>query len=114
MATPREPASRKSNNAFDMSFRNVTADGQDTDNKLFQKIADCLAISMGQRGHDLFAAAGVNTGEWAILHAITAATVTIVRESTTETITLVAGDRIYGKITSVNATSGSVELYRVN
>jgi len=96
-----------------MSFRDLRAVGHETDNKLFQKMTDTLAIALGQRGHDRYTS-GTNLGEWAILHALAASTVTVIREGTTETITLIAGDRIYGQITSVTVTSGDVELYRVN
>ena len=96
-----------------MAFRDLRAVGHETDNKLFQKITDSLAIALGQRGHDRYTS-GTNLGEWAILHAIAASTVTIVRDTVSETITLIAGDRIYGQITSVTVTSGDVELYRVN
>lgn len=96
-----------------MALRDVRATGSDTDNKLFQKIADTLAIALGQRGHDRYTS-GTNTGEWAILHAIGGSVVTVIREGASETMTLIAGDRIYGYITSVTVTSGDVELYRMN
>jgi hypothetical protein len=86
----------------------------DSDNNLLTKIVESLAISVGLRGHDLFSAAGVNTGEWVVLHAITAATVSVNRDGVSEIITLVAGDRIYGQITEVNVTSGTAEVYRAN
>ncbi len=86
----------------------------DSDNNLLAKLVESLAVSIGQRGHDLYSAAGVHTGEWVVLHAISAATVTVNRDGVTEALTLVAGDRIYGRITEVNATSGTVEVYRAN
>jgi hypothetical protein len=86
----------------------------DSDNNLLAKIVESLAVSIGQRGHDLYSAAGVHAGEWVVLHAITAATVEIVRDGLSETIVLVAGDRLYGQITSINVTSGSAEGYRAN
>lgn len=97
-----------------MAYRELRALPADSDNDLLRKIADSLAIQLGQRGHDVYAAAGVHTGEWASLHAISAATVTIIRDAGSETLTLIAGDYLYGRITSVNATAGVVELYKVN
>lgn len=99
-----------------MSFRDLRALPGDTDNKLYQKIADVLAIALGQRGHDRFnGATSATAGTWAILHAITASVVTVTRDGVTEAgISLIAGDRIYGQISSVTVTSGDVELYRDN
>lgn len=99
-----------------MAFRELRASAQDTAHKLEQKLVDILAIALGQRGHDRFnGATSATSGEWAILHAITAATVTVIRDGITEAgITLIAGDRIYGQISSVTVTSGDVELYRDN
>ena len=97
-----------------MAFREVRPMRADSDNNLLTKVVESLAMSVGLRGHDLYSAAGVHTGEWVVLHAITAATVAIVRDGASETITLVAGDRIYGQITSVNVTAGTAEVYRAN
>jgi hypothetical protein len=98
-----------------MAFRELRSRPADSDNDLLRKIADSLAIALGQRGHDRFnGATAATAGEWAVLHAITAAVVTITRDTAVEAITLIAGDRIYGQITSVTVTSGDVELYRVN
>lgn len=91
--------------------RKLFSAGADSDNDLLRKIADSLAIGLAARGHDLLTAAGVQTGEWRVLHAITAATVTIIRDGVSETFSLIAGDRVTGNITSVNATAGTVELY---
>ena len=97
-----------------MAFREVRPMRADSDNNLLTKIVESLAMSVGLRGHDLFSAAGVNTGEWVVLHAITACNVIINRDGVSENITLVAGDRIYGQITEVNVTSGTAEVYRAN
>lgn len=97
-----------------MAFREVRPMNADSDNNLLAKIVESLAVSIGQRGHDLYSAAGVHVGEWVVLHAITAATVDLTRDGATESFALVAGDRVYGRITSINATSGTVEGYRAN
>jgi hypothetical protein len=86
----------------------------DSDNNLLTKIVESLAMSVGFRGHDLYSAPGDHTGEWVVLHAITAATVIVIRDGVPENITLVAGDRIYGQITLVNVSSGTAEVYRAN
>lgn len=98
-----------------MSQRDLRSTGHDSENKHLSKITDTLAIAMGQRGHDRFSGAtSATAGEWAILHAITAATLTVTRDAIVETISLAAGDRIYGYITSVTVASGDVELYKMN
>ena len=97
-----------------MAFREVRPMRADSDNNLLTKIVESLAMSVGLRGHDLYSAAGAHTGEWVVLHAITACTVIVNRDNVSENITLVAGDRIYGQITLVNVTSGTAEVYRAN
>jgi hypothetical protein len=95
--------------------RDLRSRRADSDNDLLRKIADALAIGLGQRGHDRFNGATAATdGEWAVLHALSAATVTVVRDGSTETISLAAGDRIYGAITNVTVASGDVEVYRAD
>jgi len=96
-----------------MAFRNLPSRNADSGNDLLRKIADSLALGLGQMGHDLYSAAGVHVGDWVILHAITAATVTIIRDGSTESFSLIAGDRVVGQISSVNVTAGTAELYRV-
>lgn len=97
-----------------MAFRDLRSRPRDTDNDTLRKIADSLAISLGQRGHDRYTS-GTNTGEWVILHAFAASVVTITRDTVVEAgISIIAGDRLYGQITSVTVTSGDVELYRAN
>lgn len=96
-----------------MAFPELRPRNADSDNNLLFKIADSLAISIGARGHDLYSGAtGAVTGTWQVLHAISASVVTIIRDGSTETITLAAGDRVYGRITSFSSASGDVELYR--
>jgi len=98
-----------------MAFRELRSRQADSDNDSLRKIVDALAIALGQRGHDRYSGATAATaGEWAILHAIAASVVTVIRDGTSEAISLGAGDRIYGQITSVTVSSGDVELYRVN
>jgi hypothetical protein len=97
-----------------MAFRELKSMRADSDNNLLTKIVESLAVSIGQRGHDLFSAPGDHTGEWVLLHAITTCTVIVNRDNVSENITLVAGDRIYGQITLVNVSSGTAEVYRAN
>jgi hypothetical protein len=97
-----------------MAFREVRPMRADSDNNLLTKIVESLAMSVGLRGHDLYSAPGDHTGEWVVLHAITACTVIVNRDGVPENITLVAGDRIYGQITLVNVSSGTAEVYRAN
>lgn len=99
-----------------MAFRELRSRVADSDNDALRKITDALAIALGQRGHIRFNGATAATdGEWAILHAITASVVTVVRDGVTEAgISLIAGDRIYGQISNVTVTSGDVELYNDN
>lgn len=95
-----------------MPYRELRPRNADSDNNLLTKITSSLAIGLGQYGADVYSSAGVHIGEWAVLHAVTAATVTFIRDGVSETLAIGAGDRVYGRITSVNATSGTVEAYR--
>lgn len=97
-------------------FRELRTAYGDSDNDLLRKLTDSIAISIGQRGHDVYGSPGVHTGEWVVLHVLgtVAATVALVRDGGAETLTIAAGDRIYGRITSVNALSGIIEVYKDN
>ena len=98
-----------------MAFRELRALPHDSDNDLLRKLVDSIAISIGQRGHDVLdVAAGQRIGEWVVLHALTAATFIIRRDGTAEILSLAAGDRLYGQITTAQSISGVIELYRDN
>jgi hypothetical protein len=97
-----------------MSFPSILPSPGDSETRLVSKLVRAIGVSVGQGGHDVFSSAlsDIHLGSWVILHALTSCNVTITRDEIIETISLVAVDRIYGKITSVQVNSGTVELYR--
>lgn len=96
-----------------MSFRRITPARHDVQHDLLRKIGESLAVGLGQYGRDrVNAEDGQQTGEWLIMHAILESTVAFIRNGTSESITLAAGDRIYGQITQVTVSGGDIELYR--
>lgn len=95
-----------------MAYPNFFPRHGDGDNNLLAKIARSLAAGLGQHGVDVFTS-GTHEGQWSTLHALTAATVTVVRDGIETVLTLIAGDSTHGVFTSVTVTSGTVELFRV-
>lgn len=91
----------------------------DTEQRLSYKILATLTAGLGLAGVDVVTDATVHSNAspgWLILHAIEDTVIgAVTRKNATGSLsgkTLKAGDRIYGEITAVQLTSGSVELYR--
>lgn len=97
-----------------MAFHPCSPRRADTDNVLLRNIAYSLAVSLGDTGVDYYAAAPgtPHVGEWRILHAVSASIVIVIRDGVQTTIAIAATDRLYGKFTSVEVSTGAVELYR--
>lgn len=93
-------------------FRKLVSAPQDTLPNLTRKIVDLLAVGLGAYGADRYTT-GTHPGQWRILHAIADSVVNYTRAGTVvSNVTIKAGDRLFGEISTVTVTSGDVELYR--
>lgn len=79
-----------------------------------------LAAGLGLAGVDWIADTASHTGTWFVFHAVTDCVIASLtyfsgRSSGSPAgVTVKAGDRLYGPITSVTLTSGTAELYRAS
>jgi len=75
------------------------------------------SLSLGQLGGIVIADTEVHTGDWGILHALTAVVFTAVTSSTLSGslagVTLYGGDTIFGRFSSIQLTSGTLIAYNV-
>lgn len=83
------------------------------------------AVALGQVGSDFLNDTAAHTGTWGIVSCITACTFTtltsgvnpannkVVMSGTLASITLAAGQSIYGYFTAITLASGSVIAYKV-
>lgn len=82
---------------------------------LLRKIAGYLAVGLGLYGVKTITGAATVTGNFWVFHALADTVVSSVTYADGSTFTagstVKAGDRIYGRITSITIASGTGELY---
>lgn len=92
----------------------------DTIQRIEWKSARMLFTGLGLAGVDWVTDTAAHNGSWWIFHAVTDCVIAAVSyvpgasSGSPAGLTLKAGDRIYGPITSLTLTSGSGELYRAS
>lgn len=92
----------------------------DTDNRLLFKVAGALATGAGWGGSDFIADSANHTGDWGIIHFLEDSVLASITykagthsTATAAGVTLIAGTRLFGFITSFRLVSGSAEAYRL-
>lgn len=89
----------------------------DTAQRLLWKVGNLLYTGLGLAGSTRVAGTAVHTGKYWVFHALTDTVVASITYNSDAPgaiaagDTIKAGDRIYGRITSFAATSGTGELY---
>lgn len=88
----------------------------DAASRLLARLTAANAVALGAYGIDFYADTATHTGNWGVIEVVTAATfttLTIANSSGTFTgVLFQAGQRIYGDITAIDLTSGSIFAYR--
>lgn len=93
---------------------------EDMVQRLGWKTASVLFAGLGLAGVDWVSDTTVHAGDWWVFHAVTDCVLTGINYSPGKSsgspsgVTIKAGDRIYGPITSIQLTSGTGELYRAS
>lgn len=88
----------------------------DSVQRLNERISAANALALGANGFDLYSDTSAHTGTWGVIEVLTTATfTTLTVANTSGTLIGVAfqpGTRLFGVITAIRLTSGSVIAYR--